>query len=231
MITIFLVGSEPLSLAGLRALIECQPGMEVIGQGTRPTDAMASSPDVSPDVTLIDHSQDGTLEALVAMARGVGRQTSFMVLTSSTEPALLSDAFRLGARGLVFKHQTPATLTEAIETVHAGEVWLDRSAITRLVTEMIRPVADTPRQERPVLTQRDHRIIGLVSHGLRNRQVAQELRVSEATIRNQLTAIFRKLGVTSRLQLAVHACQKDLVGVELPIEKTRPGAKNALRLV
>ena len=237
MITILLVGTEPLSLAGLRALLEREPGMKVIGQDVRPTDPISSSPNVSSDVTLIDHSKDDALEPLVATARPLGRQTPFMVLTSSTETALLSDAFRLGARGLVFKHDSPATLTEAIETVHAGNIWLDRAATTRLVTTLTQTVADVPRQKRSVLTRqvhsaltrRDHSIIELVSQGLGNRQVARELRVSEATIRNQLTSIFRKLGVTNRLQLVVHASQKGLV--QLLRRGTRPGTKDSLRLV
>ena len=123
----------------------------------------------------------------------------------------------------------PAMLTEAIESVHAGNIWLDRAAITRLVTEMIGTVAVTPRQEQSVLTRQDHCVIGLVSQGLRNREVAQELCVSEATVRNQLTSIFRKLGVTNRLQLTVQACRQGLV--KLPRRGTRPGTKDGLRLV
>ena len=218
-----------MSLAGLRALIDNHTGMEVVGQREHPQDAM---PQVAPDVAVIDHwenDNDG-VAPLIAMGRSAGHDTPCIVLTGSTDSELLSTVFRRGARGLVFKHQAPPVLIEAIQRVHEGDVYLDRAATTQLITALLRPPRETPApQTPPTLNPRDHRIVTLVSHGLSNSEVASALCVSEATIRNRLTTIFQKVGATNRLQLVVQAHQTGLV--TLPLEGAETATKSSLRLV
>ena len=121
--------------------------------------------------------------------------------------------------------------TSAIHKVHAGEIWLERSSTTQLITDLLQAAssADTPRKKTPLLDQRDRQIITLVSQGLKNHEIAEELCVSEATVRNRLTAIFKKLGVAGRLPLVVYAYHKGLV--KMPLAARRREAKKNLRLV
>ena len=229
MINVLLVGSQPVSLAGLRALIDSEAGMEVVGQREHPNDALTSPMKTGPDVALIDHQDGDSVEPLAALARAGNDDTQCIVLTSSGDAELLSEAFRDGVRGLVFKSQAPQLLIAAIRRVHEGEIWLDRRATTQLITDLLRSANEKPRKRKPILSERDHRIIALVADGLKNFQIAEALRVSEATVRNRLTSIFKKLGVNGRLQLVVYAHQKGLVKMQLA--GSRRGTESPLRLV
>ena len=229
-IKVLLVGSQSVSLAGLRALINNESDMEVVGQREHPKDTAAAPPSEPPDVALVDYADQDTLAPLTAMATAAARETRVLMVTNSTDTALLSSVFRLGARGVVSKHQTPEVLIDAIHAVHAGEMWLDRPDTTRLITDLVRRSKTAPRARRAtVLTGRDHRIIALLAEGRTNGQIAEALCVSEATVRNRLTVIFKTLGVTGRLQLVVYACQHGLA--KMPQKARRRGARNTLRLV
>ena len=230
------MGSQPVSLAGLKALIDNEPEMEVVGQREHPKDAITALPAaLTPaalrrdalDVAVIDHGERDRMEPLTALAKEVDGAARFIVLTSSPDAGLLSNVFRQGGRGLVSKHETPTVLINAIRRVHEGDIWLERSSTARLIADLLLAAETKPKKKKkPLLSPRDERIIELVSQGLKNGRIAEEIRVSEATVRNRLTAIFKKLGVAGRLQLVVYACQKGLV--KLPVEESRRGS---LRLV
>src|SRR4029450_11659556 len=107
-----------------------------------------------------------------------------------------------GAVGLVMKEKAVATLLEAITKVHAGEVWLERTMIARVLGDLTRPQA--PPQPSPTaptiarLTEREREVITLVGEGLKNKHIAARLYISEATVRHHLTAIFSKLHISDR---------------------------------
>ena len=226
-IKVLLVGSRPMSLAGLRALIDDENDMTVVGVREH-MNAAAAPLDSSADIAVVDHTENDTAESLIQLGRGAGGAPQCVVLTASTDVAQLSEVFRLGARGLVFAHQSAGVLIDTIRRVHRGEICLDRSAATQLITDLLSSGNTKPRKKRPTLSSRNRRIVELVSRGLRNREIAKALRVSEATVRNQLTSIFKKVGVTGRLQLAIYASQEGLVKLQQPT-KTTP--KRNLRLV
>ena len=228
-IRVLLVGTQLVSLAGLRALIDHEAGLAVVGQREHPTDTVAAPRSVTADVALIDHDAHDAMEPLTAMAQAGTGHPPMIVLTSATDASLPAQVFRAGARGLVFKHQSPDVLMDAIASVHAGEVWLDRSTTTRLVADLLGSGPGPPRATGRVLSARDHRIIALVADGQTNQQVAAALCVSDATIRNRLTAIFKTLRVTGRLQLVVYAVQQGLV--TLPRDGARRNAESVLKLV
>lgn len=232
MIRVLLIGRQALSLAGLRALITSTQDMEVVGQRARLQDALP--PEVaSPDLALVDHDGVDPFEPLVDLGRVTKKRPPYIVLTDSDDPDLLSRMFRLGARGLVFKHQSPEVLIDAVRRVHGGEMWLDRSVATRLITELLRSDGKA-RPADPTLSARDQQIVELVTEGLTNAEVASRIHVSEATIRNRLTTIFRKTGVTGRLQLVVYACKHGLVArprAQGQLQTSRAPAGGRLRLV
>ena len=167
--------------------------MAVVGQRGHPNDKTASRPVGAPDVVVVDHGERDTVERLTALAKSADGGAPFIVLTSSTETTLLANVFRQGGRGLVSKHQAPKTLIHAIQKVHAGEIWLERGSTAQLITDLLAApgLEGTPRKRKPLLSHRDLQIVTLVSQGLKNGQIAKEIRVSEATVRNRLTSVFK----------------------------------------
>jgi DNA-binding NarL/FixJ family response regulator len=116
--------------------------------------------------------------------------------------------------GLVLKHKAADTVIRAIEKVYAGEVWLDRAMIASILNERAshsaapEPQAETPRIAK--LTEREREVIRLLGEGIKNRQIAERLHISEATVRHHLTSVFAKLGVMDRFELVIYAFQHGL---------------------
>ena len=136
-----------------------------------------------------------------------------IILTGIGDPALHRQAVRLGAMGLVRKEKASATLCEAIERVQAGEAWLE-PALTASVLGQITREAQSPDPEAvriATLTKRERDVLALLGEGLRTRQIAARLCISEITVRHHLTSIFDKLGVADRLELVIYAYKHGLV--------------------
>ena len=219
-IRLLLVGEQAVPRAGIRTLIESQANIVVVGEAASCIEAVEAAARTSPDIILLDPDVRGdrALEALpelVTASEGV----RLLVLTGSREEALHLRALRAGAMGVVLKDQTAATLIKAIERVHAGEAWVDRKAMSRVLAGLSKapepPDGDAARLE--TLTRREREVLALVAEGLRNRRIADRLFISETTVRHHLTAIFRKLGVSNRLELLVLAYER-----LTPLARTRP---------
>ncbi len=120
----------------------------------------------------------------------------------------------LGAMGLVFKEKAAEVVIRAIERVHAGEVWFDRTLIGNVLTELSRASAtkklDPEATKITKLTEREREIAALIGEGLKNKQIANRLFISETTVRHHLTSVFDKLGVTDRLELIIYAYRHGL---------------------
>lgn len=226
-IKVLLVGRQPLSVAGLEALIGKEPTLEVTGQWLKPTDVVTSLTSDRLDVALIDHGEDEDLVPLTATVNAIDDGLRIILLTGSTDPAVLSSAFRCGVRGVVSRQQEPQALIHAIHTVHGGDIALDTALATTLIASLLRHEED-PRPKGPSLRQRDHQIIALVGEGLANEQIAQSLHVSASTVRNRLTAISKHLGLSGRFQLVVYACQHGFVNLPTTIQDS---STRRLRLV
>jgi DNA-binding NarL/FixJ family response regulator len=120
---------------------------------------------------------------------------------------------RLGALGVVRKDQAASVLLKAIERVHAGEAWLDRTMVARVLSDLARPAEPPSNPEAAAiasLTDRECQVIQLICEGLQNKLIADRLAISEATVRHHLTSIFSKLRLNSRLELVIYAYQHDL---------------------
>ena len=229
-IRVLLIGNHPVSLAGLQSLLDRETDFQVIGQTElRPSSTVVQMARTA-NVAVVDHGEREAFEPLMQALRIDENRTPVVILSGSCDSALLASAFREGARGLVSKRLPPGGLIAAIRGVHAGELWLEPTQATELINEFLR--CDEGQDDAKAgssLSGRDYQIVALVAHGLSNREIAEDLRVSEATIRNQLTSIFKKFGVKGRLQLGVYAYQRGLAKTSLE----RPGDvdKSKLRLV
>jgi len=214
-IRILLIEDHAIVRAGLRMLINSQPGMCVVGEAADRNDALLSAASMQPDIVLLDLDLGGQLSldlipGLLASARGA----RIILLTGVRDSAVHRQAVRLGAMGLVLKEKAVEVLFQAIEKVQAGEVWLERSLLAEVLGDLTRAREPQPedraRAKQATLTEREREVIALIGEGLKNQQIAERLYISETTVRHHLTSIFNKLGLSDRLELLLYAYRHGL---------------------
>ena len=216
LIRVMLIDDHKTMLWGLQRLLEGeQTGMEVVASAINCEDARAALAQCTPDVVLLDLDLDGhcSLELLPdLLASG---STRVLIFTGSRDQHLIDRAIRDGARGLLQKDSPAEVVLEAIEKVHEGDMWIEHAMMTRLLSDLTRPVNRKPDAEmlkQASLTQREHKIIRAIvtGNGALNRSLAQSLFISEHTLRNHLVSIYKKLSVANRLELYVYAVKHHL---------------------
>ena len=218
-IRILLVDSHAVVRAGLKMLIEQHSRLIVVGEAATARDAIRTAIRETPDVIVLDLDLgvESGLDVLTALNK-VHLCSRVLVLTGSHDSGAHRRAVRLGAVGLVLKEKAPDVVIKAIEKVHAGEVWLDRVMIARVLGELLHHPSGNPPSPEAVriaqLTGRQREVVALIGKGHKNRQIADLLCISEATVRHHLTSIFSKLGLTDRVDLVIYAYRHGLA--ELP---------------
>ena len=228
MIRVVVLADDRITRAGVRMLIDRESGMSVVGEHALIDDPATVLAATEPHVTLVDvdRSSRDFIPELVAR---LSKKTRVIVLTSTNDAELVSSVFWSGAKGLVRKDEAPGLMLKAIRRVDAGEVWLDRFTMARLLNELSRDggtaTADAPRLGR--LTLRERQLITVVGQGFGNGEIAIRLRISEATVRNHLTSIFRKLELHSRFELVMYALRQGLI--KAPMARSRPVASTSRR--
>jgi len=214
-IRILLVDDHVIVRAGLRMLIENHKGMVVVGEAGTRIDALAIAAREQPQVILLDldMGNESGLDFLRELLDAAA-EARVVMLTGVRDPEAHRRAVHLGAMGLVLKDKAAEILIKAIEKVHAGEVWLDRSLTASVLSEMSQAVqtrkADPEAEKIGSLTSREREIVGLVCEGLKNKQIADRLFISEATVRNHITSILSKLELSDRFELALYAYRQHL---------------------
>jgi DNA-binding NarL/FixJ family response regulator len=198
--------------AGLHHVLEAS-GISLVGEATTCAEAVSLAARERPDIILVDLDLRSDafhcIEEIVSAAVG----SRVIALSDRTHAGDHHALVELGATGLVLKNEQPEVLIKAIRKVHSGEVWLDRVNTAAVLARMSRRrhTEDLEAEKIATLTRREHEIITLVGEGLKNAAIAQRLFVSEATVRNHLTSILDKLGLTDRFELAVYAFRHGLV--------------------
>src|SRR5215468_3518562 len=213
-VRVLIVDDHGIMRAGLRMLLESQPGLVVVGEAATCAEAVALATDTQPDVIVLDLDLGGenAIASMPTLLRAP--DTRILVLTGVRDPEVHRQAIRQGALGLVVKEKAVETLLHAIMQVRAGEVWLEPTMIARVLGDLTRPhpapQASAEAANIARLTEREREVITLVGEGLRNKHIAARLYISEATVRHHLTAIFAKLDVSDRFELAIYAYQHGL---------------------
>jgi two-component system, NarL family, nitrate/nitrite response regulator NarL len=213
-IRLVLVEPERLIREALQALLEKTNGISVVGDAGAVEELLGIVEDHHPDVVLL--AMDGWGEREVTLLEALpwlSERTRTLVVTSDVDPNLHARAIQLGAMGIVLKTQPARSLVKAVQKVHAGELWLDRAQTADLVNRLTRKRTEEDPEAAKIgsLTAREREIVTLVTEGLKNKDVADRLSISEATARNHLTSILDKLALSNRFQLAVYAFRKGLV--------------------
>jgi two-component system nitrate/nitrite response regulator NarL len=214
-VRVMLIDDHAVVRAGLRMLIESQPELAVVAEAKNRDEALVLAAQEQPNIILLDLDLGGenSLDFLPDLCSATnGAQV--ILLTGARDPELHRRAVRLGVRGLVLKEQASEVLIKAIEKVHNGEIWLDRSLMANVLAEMSRETttkqADPEAAKIASLTVREREVIALIGEGLKNKQIAERLFISETTVRHHLTSIFNKLDVSDRLELVIYAYRHGL---------------------
>lgn len=193
--------------------------MSVVAEASNREEALARAEEAQPDIILLDLDlgQNGGL-ALISDLLSIARRARIIILTGVREVEVHRQAVRLGAMGIVRKEKAPEVLIRAIERVYAGEAWLDPT----LVAEVIGELSGSQRTAKPdaeveriaSLSKREKEVIACVGEGLKAKEIADRLFISERTVSHHLNSIFTKLGVSGRAELIVYAYRHHLA--ELP---------------
>ncbi len=214
-IRVMLIEDHVIMRMGLRLLIESDPTMKVVGETSDYAAALSLAELERPDVILLDLTLPGIsgIELLPQLLT-VAKQARVLILTGDDDPAVHLSAIRLGAMGLVLKDKSPEVLVKAIKKVHGGEVWFDRSLIANVLGERSRggetKRIDPAEAKLASLTERELEVVALMGEGLRNKQLADRLFISEGTVRRHLSSIFTKLDISDRHELMVYAYRNGL---------------------
>ena len=197
---------------GICALLATEPGIKVVGEAHDGNDAIAAAQRLQPDVILMDLVMPGVdgLEATRRLAC-CQPQVRILVLTSFAGDDKIFPAIKAGALGYLLKDSGPEELVNAIQQVHRGESSLHPTVARRLLRELSSPSEQGPESD--CLTQREVEVLQLVAQGQSNRQVADLLTISEATVRTHVSNILSKLNLCSRTQAALYALREGLVSL------------------
>ena len=219
-IRIMLVDDHQTMLWGLTQLIEGQkPRMEVVGLAVSCEEALTKIEQLAPDIVLLDVDLGGVCSLDMIPELLARSSARILILTGGDEQVKLDLAVRQGVRGVLHKREPAAQLLKAIEKVHCGELWVDQERLGRVLVELMNPKTgkkyDPEAQKIAGLTARERKVIHTVVQecGASNKIVAQQLFISEHTLRNHLTSIYQKLGVGNRLELYVYAIKHQIGNV------------------
>lgn len=209
-ISVVVADKHPIVLEAVGHLLE-NDGFEVIARCRTAEDCVRALRARRPDIVILDlHlvGKDG-LTVLREMRR-LNLPTQPVILTGSPEDDQMVEAIRLGVRGVVLKEMPAHLLAQCLRKVHSGERWVEKRSTGQLLEKLVHREAAT-RQLALDLTSRELAVLKLVAGGLRNKEIAQRLYLTEGTVKVHLHNIFRKLDVKDRLALSLLAHQKGFV--------------------
>lgn len=213
-ISVLIVDDEPLIRMGLRALVENEPDLRVVGEAGDGGEALEKCRRLRPEVVILDVRMprvDG-LEVLRSLRSTPGMQdTRVVILTTFEQDDYIMQALQGGASGFLVKDGEPAQLLAAIRSVHGGDAALAPSVTNKVIEQLVRRTPDaTDVAGMASITEREREVIVLAARGLTNKEIARELSISVATVRTHVTRAMFKLDVHDRAQLVALAYRTGL---------------------
>jgi DNA-binding NarL/FixJ family response regulator len=198
---------------GLHRLLEAEPGFSVVGEAADGREAVKRVAELKPDILLLDLAMPkaGGIEALQELLER-RLEVKSVLLTAAIDRAETVKALQLGVRGVVLKDAATQLLYRCLRAVMIGEYWVGHERVLDIV-ERLREVGRSAAEPTPVtmLTRRELQIVAAIAEGASNKEIGQQFNLSEQTIKNHLSHIFDKVGVSNRLELALYAMHHRLL--------------------
>ena len=213
MIRVLICDDQQVVCEGLRAILSTAPQIEVVGLARDGAEAIERIAATRPDVVLMDLKMpvmDGVRATREIRARFPGVRV--LVLTTYDADEWVFDAVRAGASGYLLKDSPGDALIAAVEGTAAGRTHLDPGVAGRLLEQLSRGAPRAPSPLLDSLTEREREVLGLLGRGWGNAAIASHLHLTEGTVRNHVSAILGKLGVSDRTQAALIALRWGLTG-------------------
>jgi DNA-binding NarL/FixJ family response regulator len=213
-VRILIADDHPIFRDGLKRLLESEPEFRVVGEACDGVEAVSLVRKLKPEILLLDLAMPRRpgLEALREMNSDPS-SVRVILLTAAAEKEQIVEALQLGARGVVLKDSATQILLQSIRAVISGEYWVGRESVSNLVQYLrglVESSGQAPRQRKYGLTPRELEIISAVVAGYANKEIAEHFKISEDTVKHHLSNIFDKLGVSTRLELALFAVNQSL---------------------
>ncbi|MBC7269546.1 MAG: response regulator transcription factor [Streptomyces sp.] len=215
-VTVLLVDDEPLVRAGLRAVLEAQPDIEVVGEAADGAAVIPLVRRLRPDVVAMDVRMpllDG-IEATRAVLRTVDDPPKILVVTTFENDEYVYEALRAGADGFLLKRARPAEIVHAVRLVAEGESLLFPASVRQLAAEYGAGGGNRAARavlERARLTEREAEVLRLMARGLSNAEIAARLLVGTETVKSHVSAVLAKLGARDRTQAVIAAYESGFV--------------------
>lgn len=213
-IRVYLADDHELVRRGLTALLSTEPEIEIVGVGADGDEAVQQVAELKPDVILLDLQmpRKSGIEAITEI-KDENHDARILVLTSFGDEDMVFSAVKAGALGYLLKDSSPQELVQAIKNVYAGHLFLDPEIALKVIQEINRPISNRRPTNEP-LTARETEILRLVARGLSNNEIADELVVSERTVRTHLSNILAKLHLANRTQAALYALRQGIANLD-----------------
>jgi DNA-binding NarL/FixJ family response regulator len=214
-IRVAVVDDQRLFTKGLSGLVDMLPDMEVVGVGYDGEEAIALCRKEEPDVVLMDISMpkmDGI--SATREIRSLLPQTAVIILTAHEEDEQVFEGIKAGAQGYLLKDADPEDLSRAIRTVHAGDTIIAPDLAQKMLNTFQSGKLSGSSRLIPPLTERELEVIRALARGQSDRQIARSLGISEKTVRNHTSNIYRKLHIFDRTQAVIYAIREGVIDVE-----------------
>ena len=215
MIRVLVADDQSMVRAGFRMLLAGEEDIEVVAEASNGLEAVEKAARFQPDVLLMDIRMP-ELDGLEATRRILAADDSarILILTTFDLDEFVYEALRAGASGFVLKDDPPEQLIAAVRTVAAGDALLSPTITRSVIRQFTRIPRPTPPEEFAELTARERDVLRSIASGLSNAEIAEQLYISDTTVKTHVTHILQKLNLRDRVQLVVLAYQTGLVDAE-----------------
>ena len=211
-VKIVIVDDHSMIREGLKQLLELDGDIQVIGEAGNGEECLELLKTVTPHVILLDINMPvmNGLKMLEFLRNSKYKNQKVLILTIHNEIEYLMKAIEIGVEGYVLKDADSSILKKAIYKVNSGEKYIDSSMVP-LMNERI--ALEKEKSEDEILTRREIEVLKLLAEGLFNKEIAYQLSISEKTVKNHVSNIFKKIGVFDRTQAAVYAIKNNIVEI------------------
>lgn len=209
-IRIMIADDHSIVREGLKQLLELESDFEVVGQASNGVETIERVKELKPDVLLLDINMPimNGIKALKKLKED-GIDTKVVILTIHEDREYLIETMQIGASGYILKDSDSASFFKAIRDANSGESYIQPKLAAELIKEFNKPRGSRIKKENE-LTQREYEVIALIADGLNNKDIAEKLFISEKTVKNHVSNIFRKINVSDRTQAAIYAYKNNI---------------------